>query len=138
MICDNVYGPCFVQDESTPWNRAWPLPGIFSPDGLTYAFKLRKGVKFHDGTGFNADSVVFSIGRMMKNRKVKFFWEGWDIPKQERPPEYWVSMEMDDTVDSIEALDEYTVVVSSSKGCRPRFWPIWGWTLRISSALLLS
>jgi peptide/nickel transport system substrate-binding protein len=32
------------------------------------------------------------------------------MPAQERPPEYWVSMEMDSTVDSIEAKDEHTVV----------------------------
>jgi peptide/nickel transport system substrate-binding protein len=47
---------------------------------------------------------------MMKERNVKFFGKGWDIPKQERPPEYWVSMEMDKTIDSIEAKDEFTVV----------------------------
>jgi peptide/nickel transport system substrate-binding protein len=47
---------------------------------------------------------------MMKDRKVKFWGKDWDIPKQERPPEYWLSMEMNATIDSIEAVDEYTVV----------------------------
>lgn len=34
-----------------------------SPDGLTYTFHLQTGVKFHDGTDFNADAVVFNYER---------------------------------------------------------------------------
>ena len=37
-----------------------------SPDGLTVTFKLRKGVKFHDGTPFTAEAVKFSWDRMLK------------------------------------------------------------------------
>ncbi len=37
-----------------------------SSDGLTWTFHLRQGVKFHDGTDFNADAVKFSIERTMK------------------------------------------------------------------------
>ena len=32
-----------------------------SSDGKTYAFTLRKGVKFHDGTPFTAKDVKYSI-----------------------------------------------------------------------------
>ena len=111
MVCDNIYEALvFYKDESTDVEPGLATSWDISPDGKTYTFKLRKGVKFHDGTPFTADAVVFSIGRMMKNRNIKFFGKGWEIPKQERPPEYWVTMEMDDTVDSIEAVDEFTVV----------------------------
>lgn len=34
-----------------------------TPDGLTYTFNLRSGVKFHDGTDFNADAVCFNYDR---------------------------------------------------------------------------
>jgi peptide/nickel transport system substrate-binding protein len=44
------------------------VPGLaeswtVSKDGLRYTFKLRKGVRFHDGTPFDAEAVKFSIER---------------------------------------------------------------------------
>ena len=36
-----------------------------SPDGRTWTFDLRRGVKFHDGTPFNADAVAFTFSRQM-------------------------------------------------------------------------
>ena len=38
------------------------LPTV-SSDGKTYTFKLRTGIKFHDGTDFNADAVVYNYNR---------------------------------------------------------------------------
>ncbi len=40
---------------------AWSV----SKDGLTWTFKLRRGVVFQDGTPFNADAVVFHITRQI-------------------------------------------------------------------------
>jgi peptide/nickel transport system substrate-binding protein len=36
-----------------------------SQDGLTWTFNLRKGVRFQDGTPFDADAVVFTFSRQM-------------------------------------------------------------------------
>jgi peptide/nickel transport system substrate-binding protein len=36
-----------------------------SPDGLTYTFKLRDGVRFHDGTPLDAQVAAFSFQRQM-------------------------------------------------------------------------
>jgi peptide/nickel transport system substrate-binding protein len=38
---------------------------VVSDDGLSYTFKLRQGVKFHDGTDFNADAVKVNIDRQL-------------------------------------------------------------------------
>ena len=111
MVCDNIFEALVAYaDESTSLEPGLAESWDIAADGKTYTFHLRKGVTFHDGTPFNANAVVFSIGRMMKDRNLKFVGKGFDVPPQERPPEYWVSMEMDDTIGAIEAVDEYTVV----------------------------
>ncbi len=43
-----------------------------SDDGLTYTFHLRQGVKFHDGTDFNADAVIYNFDRWMNGDEKKF------------------------------------------------------------------
>lgn len=45
------------------------VPGLaasweISEDGLTYAFKLREGVTFHDGTTMDAEDVKFTLDRI--------------------------------------------------------------------------
>ena len=47
-----------------------------SKDGLTRTFKLRRGVKFHDGTPFNAQAAVFSWERMFKKGAPHFYPPG--------------------------------------------------------------
>ncbi len=46
--------------------KSWEI----SDDGLTYTFSLVTGVKFHDGTDFDADDVKFSFDRAMAEDSV--------------------------------------------------------------------
>jgi peptide/nickel transport system substrate-binding protein/oligopeptide transport system substrate-binding protein len=41
--------------------KSWKI----SPDGLTYTFYLREGVKFHNGRGVTADDFVYSFTRII-------------------------------------------------------------------------
>jgi peptide/nickel transport system substrate-binding protein len=74
-------------------------------DGTVWTFSLRKGVKFHDGTDFNAQAVVFNFERWWKTDNPYHF--------KEQVFEYWEAMwnGFDDAsiVSKIEAVDDYTV-----------------------------
>jgi len=41
--------------------KSWDI----SSDGTVYTFNLRSGIKFHDGSDFNADAVKFNFDRML-------------------------------------------------------------------------
>jgi peptide/nickel transport system substrate-binding protein len=43
-----------------------------SPDGLTYTFRLRPGVRFHDGSPLEAEDVVFSLRRAADAQRSAF------------------------------------------------------------------
>src|SRR3990172_8100703 len=53
------------REESTQVEPGLAQSWTISPDGLTYTFKLRSGVKFHDGTALDANAVKFTFDRVM-------------------------------------------------------------------------
>lgn len=65
MLTQNVFESLTTVDESGVVLPQLAESWTVSDDGMTYVFKLRAGVKFHDGTDFNADDVVFSFNRAM-------------------------------------------------------------------------
>ena len=68
--------------------EAWQV----SPDGLTYRFTLRRDVRFHDGSGFDAEDVLFKFRRAL------------DPNSGHTHPEYYAD------IAELQAPDPYTVV----------------------------
>ncbi len=64
-----------------------------SDDGLTWTFKIRRGVKFHDGTELNAEAVKFSIERTIRLGKgAAYIW--LPVKAIKTPDEYTVVFEL--------------------------------------------
>ncbi len=78
-----------------------------SEDGLTYTFKLREGVTFHDGTPFNADAVVANFDRILDPDSGLTRTNNWYITEEDgtRTPRVEVT-----------ADDEYTVTFQLTQG----------------------
>jgi ABC-type transport system substrate-binding protein len=84
--------PCLA----TSWN--------ISEDGKSIIFNLRQGVKFHDGTDFNADAVVFSFARQYDTNNQFYQYGEWA---------YWGYMFSD--IEAVEKIDDYTVKIILSR-----------------------
>ncbi len=83
------------------------IPALFtkwehSADGRSWTFHLRKGVKFHDGTPFNAEAV-------------KFVWErNTSAKKKVRRRSYFTPW-----AQNIKVIDDYTIQTTSEKPFAP-------------------
>lgn len=82
-----------------------------SEDGLTWVFHLRQGVKFHDGTTFDANSVVFNFQR----------WMNADNPYHNGQFTYWnyVFGGFPGFIKDVKALTDNTVEITLSKPYAP-------------------
>lgn len=82
-----IYDRLIEQDVDQSYHPHLAESWENSPDGMNWTFKLRQGVRFHDGEPFNAATIA------------------WWIPKfKGSPNEYLV-----DAVDRVEVVDDYTV-----------------------------
>lgn len=78
----NVYEPLVGRDKDfklVPWlAESWS-----QRDALTWRFKLRPNVRFHDGSPFTADDVVFSLERVLSpNSQMKSTVQGVALAKK--------------------------------------------------------
>lgn len=85
-LYDSLVYPLPTGDIAPHLAVSWQV----SPDGLTYTFKLREGVKFHCGKELTAEDVKFSMERLLT------IGEGF-------------AYLFIDKIESVEVLDKYTV-----------------------------
>ncbi|WP_197379884.1 ABC transporter substrate-binding protein [Mycolicibacterium mengxianglii] len=64
-VLENIYDTLVEPDENLEMQPALAQSWQVSPDQLTWTFRLRPGVKFHDGSPLTADDVVFSYRRII-------------------------------------------------------------------------
>src|SRR5262249_33053845 len=72
-------------------------------DNKTWIFHLRRGVKFHDGTDFNADAVVWNLDRYFNKESPQF-----------EPPAAGISRGRVPLMGSYKKIDDYTVAITTT------------------------
>ena len=90
-VAAHIFGYLVDRNE-----KSQPIPGLATEwkvvDPTTWEFKLRKGVKFHDGSDFTAADVVASIERVPK------------VPNSPSPFTAYTKQ-----IQKIEVVDPYTI-----------------------------
>jgi len=95
MIYDTA-GP--IPDMAADW------PSV-SEDGLTYTFKLKEGIKFHNGREVTAEDVKYTL-----NRVVDPAWESWANYYLEVIEGAQAVMDGEaEDISGIKVLDKYTI-----------------------------
>ena len=72
-------------------------------DKKTWIFHLRKGVKFHDGTDFNADAVIWNLERIFNKDSAQFEPGAVGIMRSRVP-----------ILASYKKIDDYTVAMTTT------------------------
>jgi peptide/nickel transport system substrate-binding protein len=71
-------------------------------DKKTWIFHLRRGVKFHDGSDFNADAVIWNLNRYFNQASPQF-----------EPPAAGLSRGRVPLMGSYRKIDDYTVAITT-------------------------
>ncbi len=114
-IFDTLIDVSAKEDGSTELVPSLAESWEVSPDGLTYTFHLREGVKFHNGETFKADDIVYTFERMLKPETEALNTDFLDCIKGAK--------EMMDgqaeTLSGIEVKDDHTIVVALNEPFAP-------------------
>jgi peptide/nickel transport system substrate-binding protein len=83
---------------------------VSKADPTKWTFKLRRGVKFHDGSEFNADAVIFNIDRLFNDKAPQYSARMVSLTNF-RLPAY----------KSVKKVDDYTIEFETKS--TDAFWP---------------
>jgi peptide/nickel transport system substrate-binding protein len=64
MVMRQIYDPLIWSTKLGLYTPGLATSWTITPDGKTYTFMLRRDVKFHDGTPFDAEAVKFMFDRI--------------------------------------------------------------------------
>ncbi len=94
-VLANVYEPLVFFDYDNGNKPVNKLAESYTVDtaGTTYVFKIRQGVKFHNGETLTADDVVFSLKRAQEHKIVAVRLEG--VTSIEKTGDYEVTVKLD-------------------------------------------
>ncbi len=65
-LAHQIYETLVIRDHTGKLGPSLATSWRITEDPTVWEFKLRQGVKFHDGAAFTADDVVFSLNRAMQ------------------------------------------------------------------------
>jgi peptide/nickel transport system substrate-binding protein len=77
---------------------------VDAKDKTKWIFKLRSDVKFHDGSPFNADAVVWNVGKVLDKDAVQFDASQVGVTASRMP-----------TLKSARKIDDYTVELTTTE-----------------------
>jgi len=97
-----------------------PVPALAeeclpNDDATVWECKLREGVKFHDGTDFNADAVVYNFERW----RFTDHPQHWESMVFEYYQYMWGGFDDDSMITEVAAVDDYTVKFTLSAPLAP-------------------
>ena len=71
-VMKQLFDPLLGEDPNSDIAPRLATEWSLASDNVTYTFELRKGIKFHDGTDFNAEAARFSLVRGTDNENEYF------------------------------------------------------------------
>jgi peptide/nickel transport system substrate-binding protein len=95
-MCELIYDTLFYQTPDAKLEPRLATKYEVSEDGLTYTIHLRKGVKFSDGTPFNAQAMKLTFDRALNTKQ-------W---KTRVPLRFQIVM-----IEEVTIVDDYTIRV---------------------------